>query len=64
MSAGDRQTPDLVGELDRIVEEAREARRKLAAGHALTGRSALRRIEERAMDAARHAREHAEGRTG
>lgn len=50
-------TVDLVGELQAIEQLARNARAAIANGEAVNGNSALGRIELRARDAARYARE-------
>lgn len=50
-------TVDLVGELQAIEQLARNARAALSDGSAVNGQSALKRIEDRARDAARYARE-------
>jgi hypothetical protein len=49
--------PDLLAELDAIADQARDAQAKLRAGLAVNGATALRRIEERAKDAAAAARD-------
>lgn len=50
-------TVDLLAELDALADMANEARKQIAAGYASTGSSALQRIQYRATDAARWARE-------
>lgn len=52
----DTSTVDLVAELDALAAMAEEARRRLAAGMSLNGATALARIQHRASDAARWAR--------
>lgn len=49
-------TVDVLAELDELALMARKARRAIDAGEAVTGSSALARIEAKANDAARWAR--------
>lgn len=48
-------TPDLLGVLEEIETLARHTQRNLQAGLATSGASGLRKIEEKAQDARRHA---------
>lgn len=58
MQQPDRPTSvDLLAELDELAAMARAGIRKLAAGEAVNGVSTLQKIENRAKDAARHARD-------
>ena len=48
-------TPDLLAVLEEIETLARHTQRNLQAGLATSGASGLRKIEEKAQDARRHA---------
>lgn len=52
-------TPDLIAELGKIQKLAGDAHRAVVDGRATTGLSSLKKIEHRAADAVRHAREDA-----
>lgn len=53
----EEMVPDLLAALDELAGVARRAQQSLEDGTSLNGRGALQKIQHRASDVARHARE-------